>query len=295
MPKFGLHESNVKYIFCWALEKAGIESFRTEVSLPIYPQAPHLRGPTGKLESVMDLAVEMNDLLIGFEFKTDSLSRISEDSIIAYKNNLSCTFFTGLEGKGYYLSRGFEEIGKPEGFWLYGFEKLSKVSESFGLLTYDPTEGLLSILKKPLDVKKTQQHLHSLSFNKEDELKYRVWKNLKRDGYMVISEPKPKHVEYSEEWSISAPSRRKYIYPYSRRVPKVKRIDFIAVKRDTIGVEVKSDLKNLRNIEEQLKQYLNIYDLNLLYLAVPIHLVREAEALISTKNLRERVKILIIT
>ncbi len=46
------------------------------MSLPIYSQHPHLRGLKGKEKSIIDLAVEIGDLMIGFEFKTDNLSRI---------------------------------------------------------------------------------------------------------------------------------------------------------------------------------------------------------------------------
>ena len=99
----------------------------------------------------------------------------------------------------------------------------------------------------------------------------------------MISEPKPKHVEFSEVTLISAPPRRKYVYFYTKGVPKIKRIDLIAIKKGiTIGVEVKADLKNLSRVIGQLRRYLSIYDLDLLYLAVPIRLVGKAKALISS-------------
>jgi len=99
----------------------------------------------------------------------------------------------------------------------------------------------------------------------------------------VISEPKPKHVEFSEVTLISAPPRRKYVYFYTRGAPKIKRIDLIAIKKGSIiGVEVKADLKNLSEVAEQLTRYLSVYDLDLLYLAVPIRLVGKAKALISS-------------
>jgi predicted transcriptional regulator len=52
LPQFGFHESNLKYVFCWALEKVGLKSYGTQVSLPIYPQAPQLSGPKGKRKSI---------------------------------------------------------------------------------------------------------------------------------------------------------------------------------------------------------------------------------------------------
>jgi len=284
MPRFGLHESNIKYVFCWALEKAGITSFRTEASLSIYPQAPHLRGTQGKVKSVVDLVVEISDLLIGFEFKMDSLSGVSEDDAIAYINNLSCTFFTCLESQKPLTLISSEEIGRPRSFWLYEYEAFPKIKhESFGLLTYEFTTGFLSILKKPLNVRKAPWRLFDLKSNEEDELKYKVWRSLKKEGYKVISEPRPKHVDFSEVTLISAPPRRKYVYFYTKGVPKIKRIDLIAIKKGiTIGVEVKADLKNLSRVIGQLRRYLSIYDLDLLYLAVPIRLVGKAKALISS-------------
>jgi len=126
MPQFGLHESNIKYVFCWALEKAAMKSFRTEVSLPVYPQAPHLRGLEGKVKSIIDLVVEINNYLIGFEFKTGSLSRVSHDDMIAYLNNLSCVFFTCLGSLGTFAPFSFEETSRPESFWLYEFERFPR-------------------------------------------------------------------------------------------------------------------------------------------------------------------------
>lgn len=284
VPQFGLHESNIKYVFCWALEKAGITSFRTEVSLSIYPQAPHLRGIKGKVKSVVDLVAEVGYLLIGFEFKMDSLSRVSEDDAIAYMNNLSCTFFTCLESQKPTTFISSEEIGRPKSFWLYEYEAFPKIRhESFGLLNYEPATGLLSILKKPLNVRKAPWRLFDLKFNEEDELKYKAWRSLKKEGYKVISEPKPKHVEFSEVTLISAPPGRKYVYFYTRKAPKIKRIDLIAIKKGSIiGVEVKADLKNLSEVAGQLRRYLSVYDLDLLYLAVPIRLAGKAKTLISS-------------
>ncbi|MEM4521365.1 MAG: hypothetical protein QXF23_06560 [Candidatus Bathyarchaeia archaeon] len=193
VPQFGLHESNIKYIFCWALKKAGITSFKTEASLSIYPQAPHLRGIKGKVKSIVDLVVEISDLLIGLEFKIGSLSKVSEDDAIAYMNNLSCTFFTCLESQKPSTLINSEEIGRPKSFWLYESETFPKIKhESFGLLSYEPTTGLLSILKKPLNARKASWQLSDLKSNEEDELKYKVWRNLRKEGYKVISEPKPK-------------------------------------------------------------------------------------------------------
>jgi len=284
VPQFGLHESNIKYVFCWALEKAGITSFKTETSVSIYPQAPHLRGTKGKVKSIVDLVVEISDLLIGFEFKMDSLSRVSEYDVIAYINNLSCAFFTCLESQKPITFISSEEISKPKSFWLHEFETFPKMRpESFGLLTYELTTGFLSILKKPLSVRKAPWRLFNLKSSNEDELKYKVWRNLRKEGYKVISEPKPKHVDFSEVTLISAPPRRKYIYPYIRRAPKIKRIDLIAIKKGiTMGVEIKVDLKNLSEVVGQLRLYLSVYDLDLLYLAVPIRLAGKAKAFISS-------------
>ena len=291
MPQFGFHESNMKYAFCWALEKAAVRSFRTEVSLPIYPQSPHLRGK-GKVKSIIDLAVEIGDLLIGFEFKTDNLSRISQDDMIAYIKNLSCIFFTCL-GRRTIASIGPENVGKAENFWLCEFEKFSGISGSFGLLSYEFNTGSLLTLKKPSCVGRKSQCLYGLKFSEEDGLKYRVWRDLKREGYKVVSEPKPKNVEFEEVTLISAPPRRKYIYPYIKRIPKIKRIDLIAIKNgETIGVEVKADLNDLSSAAQQLEQYLKIYDLDTLYMAVPIRLIGKAKALIPTSIiLREKIKI----
>jgi hypothetical protein len=129
LPQFGFHESNLKYIFCWALEKVGLKSYGTEVSLPVYPQAPHLSGPKGKRKAMIDLVVNINGYLIG----------------------------------------------------------------NFGLLTYEPTEGCLSTLRKPTNVKILSQYLPNLSSSEEDILKFKVWKIFRKDGYKVVSEPKPKH------------------------------------------------------------------------------------------------------
>jgi len=127
-----------------------------------------------------------------------------------------------------------------------------------------------------------QQHLHSLKFSEEDRLKYKVWKELKKEGYKVVSEPKPKYVEFRKVTLISAPPKRKYIYPYTKEIPKIKRIDLIAIKKENIGVEVKANLRDLSSIANQLKQYLSIYNLDLLYLAVPIRLMEKAKTFLST-------------
>lgn len=295
IPQFGLHESSIKYVFCWALEKAGIRSFRTEVSLPIYPQAPHLRGLKGKVKSIVDLAVEVEDFLVGFEFKVNSLSRVGEDDAIAYMNNLSCTFFTCLKSRWPIISPT-SEVGRSEGFWLSEFEMFPKMrSESFGLLAYEPNTGTLSILKKPSSIKRSLQRLCDLEFNEEDGLKYKVWRNLRREGYKVICEPKPKRIGFDETTLMSAPPRRKYIYFYTRRFPRIKRIDLIAIKEGiTVGVEVKSSLRSLSEIAEQLRRYLSIYDLDILYLAVPVRFVERAKMLLSTYTGSEtsRIKIL---
>jgi hypothetical protein len=295
MSQYGLHESNVKYAFCSALEKAGIRSFKTEVLLPIYPQAPHLRGIEGKREVRVDLAVEVDDILIGFEFKTDSLSRISGDDITAYINNLSCLFFTTLK-PGDYSSPYYGDYGRPDNFWLYEFERFSNISGIFGLLTFEPIAGSLSILSKPIGVKKASQRLHNFTSSEEDKLKYEVWKSLKKEGYRVISEPTPKHVEYENSIMMIAPQRRKYISISFRRVPKIKRMDLISVKGgETIGVEVKASLKGLRDIAGQLERYLRIYDLDTLYLAVPIKFAGKARSLISTHpSLYNRVQVMAI-
>lgn len=77
--------------------------------------------------------------------------------------------------------------------------------------------------------------------------------------------------------------RRKYFYLYTKKTPKIRRIDLIAIgKGTTIGVEVKADLSGLSSIADQLERYLSVYDLNLLYLAVPIHLVGKAKIFISS-------------
>lgn len=295
MSQYGLHESNVKYAFCSALEKAGIRSFKTEVLLPIYPQAPHLRGIERKREVRVDLAVEVNDILIGFEFKTDSLSRVSGDDITAYINNLSCLFFTTLK-HGDYFSPYYGGLWQPDNFWIHEFGRFSKMSGIFGLLTFEPMAGSLSILSRPVGIKKTARRLHDLTSSEEDKLKYRVWKSLKKEGYRVVSEPTPKHIEYENSIMMIAPHRRKYISISFRRVPKIKRMDLIAVKGgETIGVEVKAGLKGLRDIAGQLERYLKIYDLNMLYLAVPINFVGKARSLISTHlGLRNRVQVLAI-
>jgi len=65
-----------------------------------------------------------------------------------------------------------------------------------------------------------------------------------------------------------------------KRTPQIKRIDLIAIKKGIIGVEVKANLNNLSSIADQLRRYLSIYELDLLYLAVPIHLMQKARAFI---------------
>jgi hypothetical protein len=293
LPQFGFHESNLKYIFCWALEKVGLKSYGTEVSLPVYPQAPQLSGPKGKRKSIIDLVVNINGYLIGFEFKTDSL-RIIDDDKIAYINNLSCVLFTCLETwYGNFFAYGSEKMGRSKEFWQYEFETFAS-SGNFGLLTYEPTEGCLSTLRKPTNVKILPQYLPNLSSSEEDILKFKVWKIFRKDGYKVVSEPKPKHAEVGEEIRIAAPPRRKHIVIFPRKVPKIKRIDLIAVKDGRkIGIEVKAHLWNLGGIREQLSRYLNLYDLDILYLAVPIHFsVKAKDLILSYADMQSKLKVL---
>jgi hypothetical protein len=210
----------------------------------------------------IDALLKIDNYFIGFECKesVSHLSRIDDDERIAYINNLSAV----------YLACYSDEKTRA---WKYWFEKhYFEVFEKFGLIIYDPFSGNLNVLKSPKKVE--ERVIEKIGWAEEDRLKYTVWKMLRNKKYTVISE-----VEASRQYEpiIMIRSGDKHLTPYSQRVSKIPRIDFIAIppeEEKIIGVEVK--LSPTGKVIEQLGKYLESEYFDELRLAVPKNLGEKA-------------------
>jgi len=162
------------------------------------------------------------------------------------------------------------------------------VLKKFGLIIYDSFSGNLNVLESPKRVE--EKIIEKIVCAEEDRLKYTVWKMLRNKKYTVISE-----VEASRQYepTIMIRSGGKHLTPYSQRVPKIPRIDFIAIppeEEKIIRVEVKPH--PTKKVIEQLGKYLKSEYFDELYLAVPKNLGEKAIMLLKDYGLSSNVNVL---
>jgi hypothetical protein len=279
-----VHESNIKFLFWYALEKMGLD-VRSEVKLFEYPWKPTL-GRSARI----DLLTKVEDCLIGFEFKKDSFSpsKFKSCQKTAFKNNLSCLFLVCFPSwERIYRNEVIEHFS----YLLKKFKELRYdwSAPNFGFVLYNLGE-LVKVLEEPEKIERKETKIETFQYQKEEAIRYILWKNLIEKGLYSQIEIGFKiskgHKEFIRErktkrrfsvlvWKIGEkfiPIEESPYTIFSRKIVGVPAIDlaFIDENGSLNCVEVKSEIPNIKQLTKQFENYKTFLPRAKFWLAIPI-------------------------